>query len=192
MAAAERTTTIVLGADLSRLPDAGTIPNRVAERLEAVLPARPTSNNGWKGRITVRTETQGPPYADGVVVPIWAFGPAIPLPPVPVSVELAASIGRTTAEATARLIADGRLRDKRDPRRGGLFGTLEQCQARVAELATAGVAEVRCWLPNTPDVHDVIGQLSAVAVAGPTPQGRHARPPSPPSGWGGRSRGQGP
>jgi hypothetical protein len=115
VAAAERTSTIVLGAHLSRLPDGNTVPETLAMRLEAVLPASPTSKNGWKGRITVRIEdaTQGPFDADGVVVPIWAFGPTLRWPPVPVAIELAASIGRTTAEATARLATDRRLRDRR-------------------------------------------------------------------------------
>jgi hypothetical protein len=197
-AAAECTSTIALGAYLARLPDGKIEPAGLAERLDAVLPAsaNPTGDRsngyGWRGRITVRIEQPPerpfPPGADGVVIPIWAFGPNLPLPDLPVAVELAASIGRTMAEATARLDADHRLRGQRDPRRGGLFGTLEQCQARVAELARDGVAEVRCWLPDTPDVHDVIAQLSAVAVGAltPTEQGRHAQPPAPPPGWGGR------
>jgi hypothetical protein len=217
VAAADRTSTIVLGAHFDRLPDGDAVPATLAGRLEAVLPlpANPTNqSNRWGGRITtvIDKAIQGPlpPDADGVVIPIWAFGPTIrvpPLParraarpaapstaPLPVAVELAASIGRTMAEAMARLDADRRLRDQRDPRRGGLLGTLEQCQARVAELARAGVAEVRCWLPDTPDVHDVIAQLSAVAVGAlaPTEQGRHAQPPSPPPGWGGRPRSQRP
>jgi hypothetical protein len=200
--AAERTSRIILGADLARLPEGSLVPAGLAERLEAVLPAsaapfaaaiadRP---NGWRGRITVRIEgpADGPmaPGADGVVIPIWEFGRTAAAPNLPVAVELAASIGRTTAEAAARLDADPRLRQRRDPRRGGLFGTLEQCQARVGELTQAGVAEVRCWLPDTPDVHDVIAQLSAVAVGAltPTEQGRHAQPPAPPAGWGGRRR----
>jgi hypothetical protein len=192
--AAERTSTIVLGAYFDRLPDA---PARLADRLEAVLPtdAKPDGHR-WTGRMTMLTEgppAEVPPDVDEVVIPIWAFSPpmsTMELPPLPVAVELSTSIGRTVAEATARLDSDHRLRDRRDPRRGGLFGTLEQCQARVAELARAGVTEVRCWLPDTPDVHDVIAQLSAVKVGAlePTYQGRHAQPPSPPAGWGGRAR----
>jgi hypothetical protein len=195
-AAAARTSTIALGADFARLPDGKSVPPGLAERFEAVLPASASAGggraNGWRGRITVRLEQppEGPipRGADGVVIPIWAFGATLPWPELPVAVELAASIGRTMAEATARLDADRRLRERRDPRQGGLFGTLEQCQARVAELARAGVAEVRCWLPDPPDVHDVIAQLSAVAVGAltPTEQGRHAQPPAPPRGWGGR------
>lgn len=105
-------------------------------------------------------------------------------------VEMAASVGRTTAEALARVEADPRLRGFRDPRRGGLFGALEDCQARVVELARAGVSEVRCWVPATPDVHDVIAQLAAVRVGtlSPSEQGRRARPPTAPKEWGGRPR----
>ncbi len=60
----------------------------------------------------------------------------------------------------------------------------------MIELAHAGVTELRCRVPNTPDVHDAIAQLTAMAVGTP----RRARPsaprsaaPAPPEGWGGRS-----
>jgi hypothetical protein len=101
------------------------------------------------------------------------------------AVELGVSVGRTASEAAARVERDARLRGRRDPRCGGLFGTLEECQSRVAELGRMGVTELRCWLPDVGDVGDVIAQLSAVKVSatvGP------ARPPTPPAGWGGRPR----
>ena len=31
-------------------------------------------------------------------------------------------------------------------------------------LAHAGITDLRCVLPNAPDVHDVIAQLTAIAV----------------------------
>jgi hypothetical protein len=43
-------------------------------------------------RLAVRIEQPAegplPPSADGVVIPIWAFGPTLPLPELPVAVEL--------------------------------------------------------------------------------------------------------
>src|SRR5207244_6321155 len=71
----------------------------------------------------------------------------------------------------------------------GIFGTLEQCQARAIELAHLGVTDLRCILPNTPDVHDAIAQLTAIVVgtigvlAPPSPR---PKAPDPPPGWGGR------
>jgi hypothetical protein len=147
-------------------------------------------------RIVLALDTVGrepiPLHIDGVVVPVGSLS-AITTdwePNCPLAVELAASVGRTAAEALARIEADPRLRGRNDPRHGGLFGTLEDCQARVAELARAGVSELRCWLPETPDIHDVIAQLAAVGVGTLTPSelGRLTRPPAAPKGWGGRPR----
>ncbi len=80
----------------------------------------------------------------------------------------------------------------------GLFGTLEECQDRVIALAHAGISDLRCILPATPDVHDVIAQLTAVtigtievlvpglvAIAGAAAagwMGRPSRPAAPPGG----------
>ena len=77
---------------------------------------------------------------------------------------LPVSIGRTPAEAEARAGLDPGLADFGDLRRDGLFGTLETAQARVVELAHAGVTDLRCALPDVPDVHDVVAQLTAVVV----------------------------
>jgi hypothetical protein len=98
------------------------------------------------------------------------------------------SIGRTTAEASARAAGDPLLAATGVPLELGLFGTLEQCQQRVLGLARCGVVDVRCVVPMTPDIHDVIAQLSAVStgtvevLAG---NGRSPDPP-PPAAWGGR------
>jgi hypothetical protein len=77
------------------------------------------------------------------------------------------------------------------PAEVGLFGTLEVCQAGVIELAHAGVTELRCSLPNAPDLPDVIAQLTAMVVGRLdilTPNAPRSRDPDPPAGWGGRSR----
>jgi alkanesulfonate monooxygenase SsuD/methylene tetrahydromethanopterin reductase-like flavin-dependent oxidoreductase (luciferase family) len=108
-----------------------------------------------------------------------------------IALELPVSLGRTTAEAQARAtdpIFDlvGRPQDI------GLFGTLEQCQERVIELAHAGVTDLRCVIPGSADVHDVIAQLTAVAIGTLDvlmPGAPKSKPPDPPKSWGGRSGG---
>ena len=97
---------------------------------------------------------------------------------------VAVSIGRTEAEAAARADANPAFAHTGDPREHGLFGTLEQCQDGVIALAHQGVVDVRCLLPDTPDVHDVIAQLTAVAIGSlvthrPDAE-RSAAPPPPP------------
>jgi alkanesulfonate monooxygenase SsuD/methylene tetrahydromethanopterin reductase-like flavin-dependent oxidoreductase (luciferase family) len=108
-----------------------------------------------------------------------------------VAVQVPVSVGRTTAEAFARAEAEPLFRHLGHPAEVGIFGTLERCHDRVAELAHAGVTELRCVLPNTPDVQDVIAQLTAVAVGSVevfTPGAPRSRAPEPPVGWGGRPR----
>ena len=72
-----------------------------------------------------------------------------------------------------------------------MFGTLEQGHERVIALAHAGVTDLRCVLPDAPDVHDVIAQATAMTVGTVAKLGAR-RPalgaPPPPEGWGGRSR----
>ena len=98
------------------------------------------------------------------------------------------SVGRTTAEASARADADEVFRIIGHPERQGLFGTLEECQATAARLAHLGAAELVCYLPWTGDLPDVLAQLRAIAVGAGVL--RHGEPPSapppPPAGWGGR------
>jgi alkanesulfonate monooxygenase SsuD/methylene tetrahydromethanopterin reductase-like flavin-dependent oxidoreductase (luciferase family) len=108
-----------------------------------------------------------------------------------IAVELPVSIGRTSAEAGARASAEPLFDEVGHPARVGLFGTLQQCQDRVIELAHLGVTDLRCVLPNTPDVHDVIAQLTAVVVGSLDvldPSAPRSRPPDPPETWGGRPR----
>jgi alkanesulfonate monooxygenase SsuD/methylene tetrahydromethanopterin reductase-like flavin-dependent oxidoreductase (luciferase family) len=108
-----------------------------------------------------------------------------------VAVRLPVSIGRTVAEATARWDAEPAFAALGPPTRAGVFGTLEQCHERVIALAHAGVTDLRCVLPNAPDVHDVIAQATAMTVgtvAKLVPGAPRSEPPPPPEGWGGRSR----
>jgi alkanesulfonate monooxygenase SsuD/methylene tetrahydromethanopterin reductase-like flavin-dependent oxidoreductase (luciferase family) len=108
-----------------------------------------------------------------------------------VAVRLPVSIGRTVAEAAARWNAEPAFANLGPPTLAGVFGTLEQCHERVIALAHAGVTDLRCVLPNAPDVHDVIAQATAMTVgtvAKLSPGAPRSEPPPPPEGWGGRSR----
>jgi alkanesulfonate monooxygenase SsuD/methylene tetrahydromethanopterin reductase-like flavin-dependent oxidoreductase (luciferase family) len=100
------------------------------------------------------------------------------------------SIGRTTAEASARAEADPRFQRVGSIREVGIFGTLEQCQERVIELAHAGISDLRCAVPNVPDMPDVLAQLTAIAIGTVdvlTPGSPRSKSPDPPDGWGGRA-----
>jgi hypothetical protein len=108
-----------------------------------------------------------------------------------VAVRLPVSIGRTVAEAAARWDAEPAFATLGPPTRAGVFGTLEHCHERVIALAHAGVTDLRCVLPNAPDIHDVIAQATAMTVgtvAQLAPGAPRSEPPPPPEGWGGRSR----
>ncbi|MGZ5296635.1 MAG: LLM class flavin-dependent oxidoreductase [Actinomycetota bacterium] len=106
-----------------------------------------------------------------------------------VAIVVPVSIGRTTAEASARSAADPLFRGIGSPREVGVFGTLEQCQERVIELAHAGVSDLRCVVPNAPDLPDVLAQLTAIAVGTVDvlmPGAPRSKAPDPPAAWGGR------
>jgi alkanesulfonate monooxygenase SsuD/methylene tetrahydromethanopterin reductase-like flavin-dependent oxidoreductase (luciferase family) len=107
-----------------------------------------------------------------------------------IALELPVSVGRTWAEAQARADGEPLFESIGHPRSVGIFGTLEECQHRVIELAHAGVTDIRCVLPNSPDVHDVIAQLTAMVVGSIkvlSPGTPKSKSPDPPQGWGGRS-----
>jgi alkanesulfonate monooxygenase SsuD/methylene tetrahydromethanopterin reductase-like flavin-dependent oxidoreductase (luciferase family) len=107
-----------------------------------------------------------------------------------IAVVVPVSIGRTTAEASARADTDDRFRRVGDPRHVGVFGTLEQCQERVIELAHAGVTDLRCLVPNAPDMPDVLAQLTSISIGTVdvlTPGSPRSKSPDPPEGWGGRA-----
>ena len=172
------------------------------------LVGRPESVAGVLGSLPVTRRSQiivqyrpGQPTPDEhsgtVLVPVTADGDLDALVAGAVAAngqghvlaEIPVSIGRTTAEAHARAASETLFEVTGHPAQHGLFGTLEQCQYRAAELAHAGVAELACHIPGSRDVADVLAQLRAVATVG-----RHAlrpgEPPSPapppPVGWGGR------
>jgi len=108
-----------------------------------------------------------------------------------IAARLPVSIGRTIAEAWARWEADPSFATLGDPAETAIFGTLEQCHDRVITLAHAGVTDLRCRLPNTPDVHDVIAQITAMTIGTVdklTPGAPRSPAPPPPEGWGGRPR----
>jgi hypothetical protein len=99
------------------------------------------------------------------------------------------SVGRTVAEASARAEMDPAFARYGHPADIGIFGTLEECQDRVIALAHAGITDLRCVLPATPDVHDVIAQLTAITLGTTNVlvSGSLRSPsPPPPQGWGGR------
>lgn len=164
--AAEETGTIVLGAWLRDVPSR--FPPPLAGRLEVTVPIerrRPcpaTLARIW----CVAGQVRHWPPGDLLVVPAASLAP----PPRPSRAKLAVavplSIGRTTAEAEARARDDPLFAMVGYPSQAGIFGTLEECQQQVLSLARAGVVDVRCILPSTPDVHDVIAQLSAVPMGG--------------------------
>lgn len=107
-----------------------------------------------------------------------------------IALELPVSIGRTHAEAQARAEAESLFATVGLPAEVGVFGTLEECQERVITLSHFGVTDLRCVLPNTPDVHDAIAQVTAIAIGSPDvlmPGAPRSKPPDPPVGWGGRS-----
>ncbi|MEA2638432.1 MAG: hypothetical protein QOE18_1489 [Chloroflexota bacterium] len=102
---------------------------------------------------------------------------------------LPASPGRTDTEAHARLdnVPELAAAARAAP---GLGGTLERCQQSVAALRAAGMSELRVRLPATPDLPDVIAQVSALradALAGLRPGAPRSPDPGAPAGWGGRA-----
>jgi hypothetical protein len=143
--------------------------------------------------------------ADDIVLPAWQFADletaadevraeASEAGRDPSSLGVAAlvpvSIGRTQAEAVARVSADPFFRLIGDPAEIGIFGTLEECQDRVIALAHAGFSDLQCIVPATLDVHDVIAQLTAITIGTSDvliPGSLRSPSPPPPDGWGGRS-----
>jgi hypothetical protein len=106
----------------------------------------------------------------------------------PVIVEVAVSVGRTSAEASARADGEELFALTGHPRAQGLFGTLEECQAAAARLLHAGATELVCYLPRSHDLPDVLAQLRAISIGAGAlrPGDPPSAPPPPPQGWGGR------
>jgi hypothetical protein len=86
---------------------------------------------------------------------------------LPITLDMTASIGRTTAEAQARVARDADLCGTRDPKVSGLFGTLEQAQQQALSLRRAGADALRVTLADEQDIADLLAQFRAV-VTGPT------------------------
>ncbi len=86
----------------------------------------------------------------------------------PLIVALPLSIGRTVNEATARADRDPRFVGDQDPRRTGIFGTFEQAQQDMLDLAHAGAEVVLVTVPHETDIADVLAQVKALVV-GATP-----------------------
>lgn len=86
----------------------------------------------------------------------------------PLIVAVPISIGRTLNEAVARADRDPRFVGDRHPRECGIFGTFEQAQVQVLDLARAGAEVLLVDIPDDVDVADVLAQVRALVV-GATP-----------------------
>ena len=145
---------------------------RVAD--DVLIPARPVAAVVATAREIVRVcESAGRPAQSlgiGAILPV--------------------SVGRTTAEAHARADAEPYYRVFGHPAEVGIFGRLEECQDQLVTLAHGGVTDLRCVLPNSPDVHDVIAQLTSMVVGSTTvlsPDSPRSKAPDPPP-WSGGPR----
>jgi hypothetical protein len=74
------------------------------------------------------------------------------------------SIGRTRGEAVARAARDPELTGACDPAVAGLFGTLEEAQQQVLDLAAAGAEALRVVLADERDVADLLAQVRSLVV----------------------------
>lgn len=86
----------------------------------------------------------------------------------PLIVAVPISIGRTLNEAVARADRDPRFVDDDHPEVSGIFGTFEQAQDQVLELARAGAEILLLTVPDELDIADVLAQIKALVV-GATP-----------------------
>lgn len=85
----------------------------------------------------------------------------------PVIVAVPVAIGRTTNEAQARASRDARFVGDQHPEVSGIFGTFEQAQRQVIDIAGAGGGALRVTLADDPDIADLLAQVRALVV-GPT------------------------
>ena len=86
----------------------------------------------------------------------------------PLIVAVPISIGRTYSEAVARADREPRFVGDAHPRESGIFGTFEQAQEQVLELARAGAEVLLVTVPHELDIADVLAQVKALVV-GATP-----------------------
>jgi hypothetical protein len=110
------------------------------------------------------TVVTGPTRADVVtgVVDTVASRRAAGVAGHPVFAALPVAIGRTRNEAVARAARDRRFAGAE---RAALFGTYEQAQGQVLDLAAAGVDGLRLTVADEVDVADLLAQIRAVVVA---------------------------
>jgi len=96
--------------------------------------------------------------------------------------------GPAPLQAHARLSSDPGLQAEAEAA-PCLVGTLEDCQQTVAALYAAGMRELRLRLPATPDIPDVIAQMSTLrgeALRGLDAGSPRSPAPAAPTSWGGR------
>lgn len=86
----------------------------------------------------------------------------------PLIVAVPISIGRTLNEAMARADRDPRFVGDAHPSRCGIYGTFEEAQEQVLELARAGAEVLLVTVPHELDVADILAQVKALVV-GATP-----------------------
>lgn len=82
----------------------------------------------------------------------------------PLIVAVPVSIGRTRNEAVARASRDPRFVGDMDPEQHGIFGTLDEAQAQVLELANAGATELLVTVADELDVADLLAQVRSLVV----------------------------
>ncbi len=82
----------------------------------------------------------------------------------PVIVAVPVAIGRTRNEAVARAARDPRFTGADHPEHSGIFGTLEQAQAQVLELAAAGAGGLLVTVADELDVADLLAQVRSLVV----------------------------
>lgn len=86
----------------------------------------------------------------------------------PLIVAVPISIGRTLNEAVARADREPLFTGEAHPQNSGIFGTFEQAQEQVLELAHAGAEVLLVTVPEEEDIADVLAQVKALVV-GATP-----------------------
>jgi len=86
----------------------------------------------------------------------------------PLIVAVPISIGRTLNEAVARADREPLFVGADHPQESGIFGTFEQAQEQVLELARAGAEVLLVTVPEEEDIADVLAQVKALVV-GATP-----------------------
>jgi hypothetical protein len=143
-------------------PASGPVPDdELAALAEAAAPAAVVVDDGAERAGTVRRNDLGLVRAERERLDGQEVRPLLVVA-VPVS------IGRTRNEAAARASRDPRFVGEAHPEVAGIFGTFEQAQAQVLDLARAGAEALLVAVPDELDVADVLAQVKALVV-GATP-----------------------